>query len=416
MASAEFNNAAAKVADLPASDKAKAYMDLLMQTVNAEDSHEQKSENLVAYTDALLSSSIGIIAVRPLLTTLINNLRPAPSEVKVRVGSHLATVLQSQVTSFEEQDALVREILADGYEAEEDWTAAAKALQGIHLDSTQRQVSDTSKVQTWIRIVRCFLEDDDTVSAESALNRIKNSNAAVSVLSSAPDLQLYYQLSQARILDARRDFLNASAEYYNISNRGTVDEGERLQALSAAIKTAILAPAGPPRSRTLAKLYKDERAAEVSEFSMLENMFLDRLLNPADVFNFRSHLAPHQVAKTSDGSTVLDKAVLEHNLIAASRLYENISTESLASLLGLKDGKEDTAAEKAEDYAARMVEQGRLKAEIDQIEGVITFESVEGVALKGADRDLREWDLGVLSLVESVERCAAGISEAFPVS
>lgn len=418
MASTDFQNASQTIANLPADQKPEAYQQLLEQIITAKDPPEQKASNLTAYADTLLTTppAIGIIATRPLLTQLIKSLSSAPAELKIQVGSVLANLLQPQVASFEEQDAAVREILADAYEAEEDFTAAAKALQGIHLESTQRQVSDVAKVQTWIRIVRCFLEDDDTVSAETALNRVKNSNAAVSVLQSSPDLQLHYELSQARILDSRRDFLNASTQYYTVSNRASVEEADRLQALSAAIRTAILAPAGPPRSRALARLYKDERSAEVMEHSMLQNMHLDRLLLPSDVETFASHLAPHQVAKTADGSTVLDKAVLEHNLIAASRLYDNISTESLARLLGLKDGKDDTAAEKAEDYAARMVEQGRLRAEIDQIAGVITFESVPGTNLQGSDHELRQWDAGVQSLVEGVERCATAISESYPVS
>lgn len=416
MASPHFMAALSSVAGRPASEKAKGYQDLLQQALNSGTSAEEKGENLVTYADSLLSSSgLGIIAIRPLLTQLINSLASAPSEIKVRVGAHLSESLQPQVASFEEQDALVRETLADGYEAEEDWSAAAKALQGIHLESTQRQVSDVAKVQTWVRIVRCFLEDDDTVSAETALNRIKNSNAAAQVLQSSPDLLLHYQLSQARILDSRREFLNASAEYLNVSNNSQVDEADRLSALSAAIRTAILAPAGPQRSRTLNKLYKDERSQETQDYSILENMFLDRLLAPAEVDAFAANLMAHQLAKTADGSTVLSKAVLEHNLIAASHLYENISIESLAGLLGLKDGKDDTAAEKAEDYAARMVEQGRLRARIDQIAGVITFESVPGVELQGPARELRGWDAGVQGLVEDVERCATAINESYAV-
>jgi COP9 signalosome complex subunit 4 len=193
-------------------------------------------------------------------------------------------------------------------------------------------------------------------------------------------------------------------------------EEDRRQALSAAIKTAILAPAGPQRSRTLAKLYKDERSLETEEYGILENMFLDRLLSTAEVEAFASTLAPHQLATTADGSTVLSKAVTEHNLLATSRLYENITTAALAEILGLKDGKDETAAERAEDYAARMVEQGRLRGEIDQIAGVIVFETIPGVELQGPTRDLREWDYKVQGLVEDVERCAAGLSESFPVS
>lgn len=417
MASPALAAALESVADSSVSVKTQTYNDLLAQLTNSPSgSTEQHATNLVTYTDSLLTSSLGIITIRPLLTNLILSLSSSASDVKVAVGSHLAEALQSQLASFEEQDAAVREILADGYEAEEEYSAAAKALQGINLDSTQRQVPDRKKVETWIRIVRNYLEDDDTVAAETGLNKIKNAAAAIPVLKDSPDLRLLYQLSQARILDSRRDFLNASAEYLNVSSNTITDEDDRRRALSAAIKTAILAPAGPQRSRTLAKLYKDERSAETEEYGILENMFLDRLLSPTEVEAFAATLAPHQLAKTADGSTVLSKAVIEHNLLAASRLYENITTVALGQILGLKDGKDETAAEKAEDYAARMVEQGRLRGEIDQIAGVIMFETVAGVELRGPTRELREWDQGVQGLVEDVERYTAEIAERFPVS
>ncbi|KAK5056131.1 hypothetical protein LTR84_012684 [Exophiala bonariae] len=416
MASPELTAALESVEDSSVAVKTRTYTDLLSRlTTSPSRSTEQHATNLVTYTDSLLTSSLGIITIRPLLTTLIQSLASSASEVKVAVGSHLAEALQSQLASFEEQDAAVREILAGGYEAEEEYSAAAKALQGINLDSTQRQVDDRKKVETWIRIVRNYLEDDDTVAAETGLNKIKNAAAAVPVLKDNPDLRLHYQLSQARILDSRRDFLNASAEYLSVSFNSIADEDDRRRALSAAIKTAILAPAGPQRSRTLAKLYKDERSTETEEYGILENMFLDRLLSPTEVEAFAATLAPHQLAKTADGSTVLSKAVIEHNLLATSRLYENITTAALGQILGLKDGKDETAAEKAEDYAARMVEQGRLRGEIDQIAGVIIFETVPGVELRGPTRDLREWDLGVQGLVEDVERYTAGIAESFPV-
>ena len=187
MASSDLTSALLALEDASASQKTKGYHDLLARLTNSPSStSQQQAENLVAYIDSLLQSSLGIITVRPLLATLIQSLASSPTVVKTHVGAHLATVLQPQLASFEEQDATVREILAQGYEAEEDWSQAAKALQGIQLDSTQRTVSDTAKVQTWVRIVRYFLEDDDTVAAETALNKIKNSNAAVQVLRAVP--------------------------------------------------------------------------------------------------------------------------------------------------------------------------------------------------------------------------------------
>ncbi|KAJ9229562.1 hypothetical protein DTO271D3_87 [Paecilomyces variotii] len=412
MASQKVTDALAAIESSPnQQNKPQLYNDLLSQIVSTSSEHEL-AQDLIYYLDSILSENISIVAARPLLDAFINVLRDLSPETKVKVGQHATTLLQSRSASVEEQDSRIREILADAYEAQEEYIAAARALQGIHLESSQRLVSDDSKVRMWIRILRLYLEEDDTTSAEAFLNKIKNMPSKIE----DPELKLHFQLSQARILDARRRFLDASQEYYNVSLATGVDEGDRLHALSAAIICAVLAPAGPQRSRTLARLYKDDRATSVDEFGILEKMFLDRLLTPEEVAAFAEKLQPHQLAQTADGSTVLDKAVIEHNLVAASKLYENITTESLGTILGLKGNGDMTAADQAEAYAARMVEQGRLKASIDQIDGIIFFDSgITGVGSTGTvGRNLRLWDAGVQGLAEDVERVAASISDAFP--
>jgi COP9 signalosome complex subunit 4 len=415
MASAAVTGGLESLSNASQDAKPKLYHDLLDQITSSKTSTDQLTSNLIALSDSISSGSLSIVATRPLLTNFIQSLSKLPPGTVIDVGSHLLNTFQSQSTTFEEQEAILREALCTAHEAQEDYTSAAKALQGIHLDTSQRQITDEAKVQMWIKIVRLYLEDDDTVSAEQTLNKIKNLPSSNQTLAGNADLKLHYQLSQARILDARRKFLDASAEYHNVSLSPNVAEDDRLQALSAAIRTAILAPAGPQRNKTLGKLYKDERASDTEEYGILEKMFLDRLLAAEEVDTFAASLMAHQLAQTSEGSTVLAKAVIEHNLLAASRLYENISTTALGKILGLEDGKEDTAAEKAEDYAARMMEQGRLKGKIDQIEGVISFEIQNGVQAGSKERELRIWDYGVQGLVEDVERCAAGVSEAFPV-
>jgi len=205
--------------------------------------------------------------------------------------------------------------------------------------------------------------------------------------------------------------------YHSISFESVIDEDDRYQSLSAAIRCAVLAPAGPQRARTLARLYKDERAAQIEEYSILEKIFLDRLLSPEEVKAFASKLAAHQVAKTADGSTVLDRAVREHNLLGASRLYRNIGIDELGVLLGV-DG------EKAEQYAAQMIEQGRLAGHIDQIDRVIFFEgegSGEKIKAGGhvigiSGKELRRWDMNVQGLAEEVEKVTTMIQSQFPVS
>jgi hypothetical protein len=84
----------------------------------------------------------------------------------------------------------------------------------------------------------------------------------------------------------------------DVSFEPKVDESERLRCLSAAITCAVLAPAGPQRSRILATLYKDERASQSlpTDFAILEKMHFLRLLRPREVSEFAKSLAPHQLA------------------------------------------------------------------------------------------------------------------------
>ena len=415
MASPNIISALAKIEDSTTvtQDRPTLYNELLTQ-IASDPSPLQRATNLAAFMDSILGESLGIVATRPLLGMAINAIKSlSNTEAKVEVGTHAISILEPRVVSFEEQDAMIREILADAYTEQEDFIGAAKMLQGIQLESSQRKISDDAKVRTWMRICRLYIEEDDTTSAESYLNRAKNLLYKVDDV----ELNIQFHLSQARILDARRKFLDASSAYHSVSFTPTLAEEERMQALSAAITCAVLAPAGPQRSRALAKLYKDERASDAPEFSILEKMFLDQLLSKEEVSKFADNLAPHQLAKTADGSTVLAKAVVEHNLLSASRLYNNIGVKELGVLL-------DLHAEKAEQYAATMLEQGRLVGTIDQIDGVIFFDGVEGSrekidvgkTKKVAGQDLRKWDAKVQGIAEEVERVASMLQAQCPAS
>lgn len=356
------------------------------------------ADELNALLDQSMSASLGIVATRAFLTTFIDSLRSRESaDLSIAVGTHTLAVLDSSPqasSSYLDQAATLRELIAEGHETNEDYADAAGVLAEIPLDSSQRRVSGDEKVRVWIRIVRNYLEYDETTLAEQYLNKLKN------IMPDVTDqtVQLHFKLSKARIEDAKRQFLSASQMYHEISYSGAIAEEERLHTLGMAIKCAILAPAGPTRSKALGRLYKDERAAGLEEYGILEKMFLDRLLVPGEVDKFAKGLQPHQLATTADGSTVLAKAVVEHNLLGASRLYCNIDFDDLGLLLGL-DG------DKAEDTTARMIEQGRLVGRIDQIDRRIFFEGEAGSGVNGGvHAEMRRWDSNIRGLTEEVER------------
>jgi len=396
----------------PKQTKSSGYEHLL-ELISTTSEPSELANNLSAFVDSILGESLGIVAARPLLGAYVEALRHlSSSTIKIEAGRHALQALESRVVSFEEQDASVREIVADAFQEQQDYVDAAKILQGIQLESSQRKVSDDDKVRIWIRICRLYLEEDDTTSADTYLNRAKNLLYKVE----DKELNLMFQLSQARILDSRRKFLEASQTYHTFSLSLALAEDERTFALSKAIICAVLAPAGPQRSRALGRLFKDERAVQVEEFGILEKMFLDRLISPDEVAKFADKLAPHQLAPTADGSTVLAKAVIEHNLLGASRLYNNIGVNELGMLLGLD-------AAKSEEYAARMLEQGRLAGSINQINGVIFFgaqdttgdNAIATQAHPAANMAGRRWDSNVQGLTEDVERVSSLLQAQYPV-
>lgn len=395
-------------------DKGSAFTSLL-NSIIASSAPEQLTANLKVFIDTILSDNVGIVTSRPVLAEYVNTISKLPSaEVKKEVYEYTLEKIHPKIVSFEEQDCNIREALATIYEAEEEHAEAAKVLQGIQLNPHQRQITDEFRLQIYIRIMRNLLEDDESISADIWLNRA----TLLIHKSEDPQLNLMFQMCQARILDAKRQFLNACSKYHQLSFSPIVAESDRMQCLSAAMTCAILAPAGPLRSRSLATLYKDERSPQLpQDYVLLEKMYMDRLLSQKEVDEFASRLKPHQVATQSDGTTVLAKAVIEHNLLAASRLYNNIGVEELGVLLGL-------SGEKAEEYAARMIEQKRMSGQIDQIDGLIYFDSISGAAKEGGaavgsaekpvGRQIRRWDENVSALAQEVENITSMLQNEYP--
>lgn len=401
------------VAQAVKSDNPAEVFKSILDNIKSLASPDTVVEDFIGISNGIFEASgAGMVFLRNTLSLFADTLAAIQGnpDLWIEVGQHvLAAINNSSLgSSLVEQASQLRDRIASGHEANDDFLDAAKILAEIPLDSSQRRVPDEAKAEIWVRIVRNYLEMDDSTAAETYLNKLKNVMHSVE----NPVLQLHFKLSAARIQDSKRQFLAAAQSYHDISFSNTVAEEERLHTLAMAIKCAILAPAGPPRSRVLGQLYKDERSPSLEEYSMLEKMFLDRLLAPAEVEKFAQGLAPHQLATTSDGSTVLAKAVVEHNLLGVSRLYNNISFDSLGVLLGLD-------ATKAEDTTARMIEQGRLLGSIDQEERIIYFADNKatekgGRLDAGAGKEIRRWDSIVQGVAEDVERIADALQSEFP--
>lgn len=389
-------------------DKTTSYEQLLAN-IRELSSPTDAAQDLVAIVQSFFSQGIGIVATRAVLGHFVDTLKGLENDdLCIQVGTRAIAILTEQHSTFPDAVGTILELIAKAHEANEDFVEAARALAEIPLDSSQRQLTVQQRAEIWIRIVRNYLEVGDSTSADMYINKLKNVMHQVE----STELTLHFNLSQARILDAKRDFLPAANKYHELSLSPAIAEEERIHTLSMAAKCAILAPAGPLRSRTLGKLYSDERSAQLPEHGILEKIFLDRILKQDEVDKFAEGLQPHQLATTSDGSTVLAKAVVEHNLLGVSKIYSNINFDALAELLGLD-------VDKAESTTARMIEQGRLAGSMDQLDRWVWFDKGEASGAKPdtlSGRQIRRWDANVESLAEEVENITVALHQEFPVS
>ncbi|XP_066137647.1 COP9 signalosome complex subunit 4 [Euwallacea fornicatus] len=373
-------------------EQAEKYRSTLEQILR--DSGNDLIEGLQIFIEAIVNENVSLVISRQILTEITTHLMKLPDDVSRAVCHYMLEKVQPRVISFEEQVASIRQHLADIYERHQQWREAAAVLVGIPLETGQKQYTVDYKLETYLKIARLYLEDDDPVQAEAFINRASLLQAE----SKNEQLQVYYKVCYARVLDYRRKFIEAAQRYNELSFRNIVHEDERMTALRSALICTVLASAGQQRSRMLATLFKDERCQQLPAVGILEKMYLERIIRRSELQDFEALLQPHQKARTIDGSTILDRAVIEHNLLSASKLYNNIRFEELGALL-------EISPTKAEKIASQMITEGRMHGYIDQIDSIVHFETRE---------TLPQWDKQIQSLCYQVNSIIEQISKAHP--
>lgn len=326
------------------------------------------------------------------MTHLADKIGLMRSNVKVfDVSEHAVRAFRAHGATFEAPDWKLRQLLYDMSVADSDFAGAARFL------SEAIQVPEKERLRTYVLIAQNFLAAEDSGNADSFVRR------ATECLTDDTEWTLLTQLKacRAKVQDARRNFLQAAQLYLELSqvDRDEVNRDELLEFLNKATICAVLARAGPPRQRLMGKIYSDSRAKGVAAFPMLERMYRERIVTAADATRFRLLLRTHQKAKLADGSTVLDRAIREHNTLAASRVYSSISFDALGSLLG-------TDAAAAERLAAEMIQTDRLTGSISQTDGMLVFAS--------ASATLGTWDRRLQDICAAITTSSERILRAHP--
>jgi COP9 signalosome complex subunit 4 len=99
--------------------------------------------------------------------------------------------------------------------------------------------------------------------------------------------------------------------------------------------------------------------------------------------------------------TIVERAVLEHNMCAVARIYASIRFSDLAHLL-------ETTESKAQVIAAKMITTKVISASVDQVKGVRRFAEAGG----GLGELRADWEAGVRGFCEGLHEAADGARAA----
>jgi len=335
------------------------------------------------------------------LGRLDNNEAKFDLETLDPITKQMVDIIKEKAEDFPYAYMKAIDLLATVYqgEGEDNFKKAALVLSSFKFDS-YRQLNATAaeKVAWYVNTAEFWLAVDDSGSASQ---HIKRAFQHINDVKTDPKLVFRFKTCYARVLDSERKFLDASMRYIELAQTGAsiASESDLILTLEFAVTCAILAPPNPSRSRVLALLMSDERAPNLRNYNLLEKMFKERIVRNNEVEAFQKMLQQHQNAETSTGRTVLQNSIIEHNMFAASKMYNNITFPELGSLLGIK-------AHEAEQLASQMIEQGRMKASIDQVDGVVEFEA--------ATDNLHIWDNQIQAVCSQVNDVLENITKKHP--
>lgn len=193
-----------------ADNKAKvdAYSALITEILGGKNVPQAK-----AIVNHLLEPEVPLVVSRQALHFFAIKLKDVDNENVLPIAEHSVQAIAPKVTSFEEEDAIIRDQLAEVLSAKGDFIGAAQVLTVINMEGSSKNYTSAEKCEKYVQIAELFLEGDDSVSAESYIS--KSSMIIFEVTDVV--LQLRHRVCHTRVLDARRDFLSAARSYFTLS-------------------------------------------------------------------------------------------------------------------------------------------------------------------------------------------------------
>jgi len=198
-----------------------------------------------------------------------------------------------------------------------------------------------------------------------------------------------HAMLQGQVNQHSGKFLVAARGYLKVANvdESAVREGAICAILGLGEDTKGGIVGSVDRQTVLIDFAKDPRAAALDVFPFLLKALKGQLFRPEDVKDLVGLLAPHQ---STHFTTV---AVLEHNILAVSSLYDNVSLRQLGLILNV-------SKDEAEKAASSIISEGRLSASIDQVSDILSFNRTDDEF----DTNIRDTCKAVQDIVAEISR------------
>ena len=396
------------ISALPSADQNPAYQALIDDLIKGQ--HADLAQTLL---DHFIDGGVETLIARPMLSYLSEEVKGIESQPDLKSFCMYGLEKLKRNMSFSQADHSLKMNLAECYLQEDCFAEAAETLARIDL----AQATDKSarfKANINVRCAELFMDEsvDDCGKADMFVRKAQTHIQRVDINEVDDEgkpvglqIHLRYRFVFAKVLDAKRNFLQAAHQYYRITTDQTaqsIEDDDIMNILRCALTCAVLGTAGPQRTRILGVLHKDVRTHSLQFHGIMASMYKNRLLRSSEIEPFAKTLLPHQKAMVgSTGKTVLEVAVLEHNVMACSMIYTNISFGQLGDLL-------EVTPFEAEKTCSKMIAEKRLVGTIDQVDQIVYF----GTALsRDASQTLINWDKQISSLCYEMNELAAAINK-----
>ncbi|KAL9910894.1 COP9 signalosome complex subunit 4-like [Glossina fuscipes fuscipes] len=338
-------------------DEAKSYLRILDQIIS--NTNDELQETFQVFITNMVSRRIKLSVSRPVLNEVVSRLANLPDRVAFDLCKFALVRLQPRIICFEEHVCGILQHIGTIMERFHMYRQAAETLLTVPLERGHRRYAAEYKFDTYVRIARLFLEAGDVRKAEFHIKRASLLQREVS----AKTKIISYKENYASILDHARKFIEAARRYVELSAISNMC----MSFLRKAFICIALSATGEQRSHILFLLLKDKRTRILPGSALIGKLYYNVIIKPSDLKDFKAILQPHHKITTSDGRTLLERAINEHNLISVSKIYNDISFEQLASLV-------ERTPTYVQIVAAELIRNGRIPAVIDQIRDSLIFE------------------------------------------